>query len=306
MTRQTEVKQMLINGGVQDFSKLSFVQADLSNDQGWGEAMINVRYVMHVASPTPAQTAQTQAEIIQPAVDGIRRVYTAARDAGVKRIVLTSAFGAVGMGTQKSGAYTEEDWTDVNKTKHAYQISKTVAERVAWDFIRHEGNGMEMTAINPVGVMGPVLGQDFSHSNQTIRQMLAGEMRRVPKLSSGYVDVRDVASLHILAMESPVANGERFLATTGETLSMTEVAQILINHFGSQADKVSTKEIPNWLLRLLAGVQRSSQLKMVATLLEKNMTTSNAKAVETLGWHPRSAEEAIVATAQGLIDQHIV
>ncbi|QAT26442.1 SDR family oxidoreductase [Weissella cibaria] len=209
MTRQNEVKTMLRNGGLSNFSDLSFVQADLSSDDGWQAAMQNVTYVMHVASPTPATTTQTNDEIIQPAVDGVLRVYQAAKLAGVKRIVLTSAFGAVGMGTTKSGPYTEEDWTDISNTKHPYQISKTAAERAAWQFIAEHGENMEMTAINPVGVMGPILGKDFSHSNQTVRQMLSGEMRRVPKLSSGYVDVRDVATLHILAMENPVANGDR-------------------------------------------------------------------------------------------------
>ncbi|COI40557.1 SDR family oxidoreductase [Weissella confusa] len=306
MTRQNEVKTMLRNGGLSNFSDLTFVRTDLSSDEGWTAAMKNVTYVMHVASPTPATTMQTKDEIIQPAVDGVLRVYRAAKLAGVKRIVLTSAFGAVGMGTTKSGPYTEEDWTDITNTEHPYQISKTAAERAAWQFIAEHGGDMEMTAINPVGVMGPILGKDFSHSNQTVRQMLSGEMRRVPKLSSGYVDVRDVATLHILAMENPAANGERFLATTGETLSMAEVAGILKKHFGVRANKVSTKEIPNWLLRLIAHLSSSSQLKMVATLLGKNMATTNRKAATLLGWHPRAAETAIVATAQGLIEQQIV
>lgn len=303
MERQDEVRAMLTHGGLQNLDNLTFIQADLTKDDNWHEAMLGVTYVMHIASSTPSSTDQSEEGMIRPAVEGTLRVLKAAKKAGVKRVVMTSAFGAVGMGDENNGQpYTEENWSqlDTGVLINPYQKSKTLSERAAWEYVTNEGAGLEFAAINPVGVMGPILGQDYSHSNQSIRQMLTGEMKAVPKITSGYIDVRDVASLHILAMERAEANGKRFLATTGETLSMLDVAKILKKHLGAQAKRVPTTEIPNWTLKLAA--KKDDSLKMLATLLDKNMKTSNEKAVTMLGWQPRSAEESILATATSLIE----
>ena len=185
-----------------------------------------------------------------------------------------------------------------------YQKSKTLAEHAAWDFIAREGRGMTLATVNPVAVMGPVLSADYSHSNNQIQQLLAGQVKAVPRVDSGYVDVRDVASLHLLAMTAPQAAGERFLATTGETLSMLEVATILRHHFPDFAAKLPTKIIPDPLIKVAALAD--PMLRMVASLLGVYAETSNAKAVSMLNWQPRSAETAIVATAQSMIDLVIV
>ncbi|NLR10642.1 MULTISPECIES: aldehyde reductase [Lactobacillaceae] len=300
------IKEMLTNGGLTDFRDLTFAEADLTSDQHWAETLQGATYAIHVASPTPNRVFKDENEMIQPAVNGVLRVLKAARDAGVKRVVLTSAYGAVFAGHKKrTTPYTEADWSDVTVKKvHAYQKSKTLAERAAWRFIREEGHGMELAAVNPVGVMGPVLASDYSHSNVQIRQLLEGQLRAVPNVDSGYVDVRDVVSLHILAMTRPQAAGERFLATTGETLSMLDVANILRTAFPQFAAQLPTKTIPNGVIKVAALVK--PELKMIASIVGEYAGTSNAKAVRLLDWHPRSAKVAIIATAQSMLDLGIV
>jgi len=305
LNRQDEVRGMLKNGGIMSFDNLSFIQADLSQDNNWPEAVKGCEYVLHVASPTPAIKFKHEDELINPAKDGVLRVLRASRDANVKRVVLTSAFGAIGCGHKnRKTPYTEKDWTNINASIHPYQKSKTIAEKTAWNFIKSEGGNLELSAVNPVGVMGPILGPDYSHSHQMVRQMLEGTIKACPKITSCYVDVRDVADLHLLAMTHAKAKGERFLATTGDALSMLDVAKILKRRLGDDAKRAPVKELPNWILRLAA--LRNPSLKMLVTLLGQYMQASGEKAKNLLNWSPRSNEEAIVATAETLLQLGLI
>lgn len=305
LNRQNEVKDMLKKGGISLFENLSFIEADLSKDENWDKAVQGCSYVLHVASPTPIVNYKHEDEMINPAKDGVLRVLRAARAAGVKRVVLTSAYGAVGMGnTNRTTPYTEKDWSNLKGNLHPYQKSKTIAEKVAWEFIHNEGGGLELSTVNPVAVMGPVLGTDYSHSNQVVRRMLEGEIKACPKVYCCYVDVRDVADLHLLAMTHPKANGERFLATTGNALSMLDIAQILKKNLGEVAAKVPTKEMPNWIVRIAAKFNPS--LRMLATLLGKYAETSGDKAKQLLNWSPRSNEDAIMATADSMLQLGLI
>ena len=232
-------------------------------------------------------------------MDGNLRVLRAARDAGVKRLVLTSAFGAVGCGhAPMDRPFDEGDWSNLDSDLAPYQRSKTLAELAAWNFIRREGNGLEMTAVNPTAVLGPALGADYSHSIRLIKNMMDGQPG-VPKVNSGFVDVRDVADLHVLAMTNPSANGERFLAIAGESLWIADVARIVRARMGATADKVSTRVLPNWLVRL--GARRNPTLAAIVPYLGLNMNASGDKARQVLGWSPRPPEEAIVASAESLV-----
>lgn len=301
------VKAMLNTAGVTNLDNLEFIVADLNSDDNWDNVMQEANYVMSVASSTPTGEFADAQVMTQTAVNGVLRVLRFARDAKIKRVVLTSAYGAVGMGHPKSRTepFTEKDWSNLkDNSLDPYQRSKTMAEQAAWKFIRTEGNGMELSVINPVRVMGPVLSADFSHSNQQIQDLLAGKVPAVPNINSGYIDVRDVASLHLLALTSPDANNERFLATTGETLSMLDVANILRKKYPQLADRLPNKVIPDLVLKGMAKFKPT--LKMLASLTGNFADTSNAKAVKLLNWHPRSAEDAIIATAQSMIDLGIV
>lgn len=289
---------MLAVGGINDFSGLSFVEADLSNPQGWPAAANGCSYVIHPASPTPQPDAKTEADFVVPAVTGVLSVLRAAKDAGVKRFVLTSAFGAVGYGTDKKAAYVETDWTDLKADVPFYQRSKTLSEKAAWDYIANEATSLQLSVVNPVAVLGPVLDADYSHSIRTIHNMLNGQMKGLPKLRFDYVDVRDVADLHLRAMIDPSANGERFLASAGPVVSILDIANILHEQFGQKAARVPTKEIPNWLLRLVAI--RNPTARFVLPYLGLTKEASHEKAARLLGWQPRSTREAVIATAESL------
>lgn len=303
LSRQDEVKSMLAKGGAVDFENLEFIQTDLTSDTNWMKAVADANYVIHVASPTPATRPDDGDEMVKMAVDGTLRVMKAAKEAGVKRVVLTSASGAVIAGHKfHQEIFTEEDWTDLSSNIDAYQRSKTMAELAAWEFAKREN--MELSAVNPVAVMGPVLGQDFSHSNQIIRAMLKGDMPFLLNIGFDYVDVRDVAELHVLAMTSPEAVGERFIATTGENLTYKEEAKILQRCLGIKAKKVSTKVLPDFIIKFMAIFKK--ELRMPATFLGQNTACSNAKAKKLLGWQPRSAEEAIVTTAKSMIELGLI
>ncbi|WP_180277938.1 aldehyde reductase [Clostridium sp. LS] len=303
LSRQDEVKSMLAQGGAVDFENLEFIQTDLTSDINWMKAATGATYVIHVASPTPATRPDDGDEMVKMAVDGTLRVMKAAKAAGVKRVVLTSASGAVLAGHKShQEIFTEEDWTDLSGNIDAYQRSKTMAELAAWEFAKKEN--IELSAVNPVAVMGPVLGQDFSHSNQIIRAMLSGNMPFLLNIGFDYVDVRDVAELHLLAMTCPEAAGERFIATTGENLTYKEEAEILQRYLGSTAKKVSTKALPDFVIKFMAIFKKD--LRMPATFLGQNTACSNAKAKKLLGWQPRSAEEAIVATAKSMIELGLI
>ncbi len=300
LQRESDVRKMLKNGGVDAGEALSFFAADLDADAGWQEAVNGCEYVLHVASPFPVEAPKDEQELIRPAREGALRVLRAARQAGVKRVVLTSSFAAVAYGHEAiDRPYTEEDWTDVNHNVRPYPKSKTLAERAAWDFIAREGNGLELAVVNPVAVFGPVLGPDFSSSVQLLQRLMNGSVPGLPNLSYNVVDVRDVASLHLLAMTNPAARGERFLALAGDCMTIEEMAQVLRKNLGEAANRVPTRKLPDWMLRLI-GLVNPSIREMVPNL-GKMRTASNEKARRLLGWSPRSNEEAIVATAESLL-----
>ena len=298
------VKQMLTQGGITSFDNLSFVEAHLEDEVSWNNAVKDCTYVIHTASPTPITDAKTDDDFVIPACNGVLFVLKAAKKVGVKRVVLTSAFGAVGYGTDRSIPYTEKDWTEINSSVAPYQKSKTLSEKAAWEFIEKEGKGMELSVINPTGVLGPVLSEDFSHSIQPIFQMLNGSMKACPKLTFGFVDVRDVADLHIKAMLSPKANGERFIAVAGESISMLDIANILRTNLFDRASKVPTKEIPNWLVKFMALFNK--KLSLIVPHLGLVKKASNEKAKNILNWNPRPTDEAILATANSLISLKII
>lgn len=300
LTREAEVRENLGTGGAEPGGHLSFVTADLGSDEGWAEAAAGCAYAMHGASPTPTGDQTSEEEWVRPAVDGNLRVLRAARDAGVKRVVLTSAFGAIcaGHGPIKR-PFNETDWSDLtSKNVWLYQKSKTLSERAAWDFIAKEGRGLELSAVNPVAVLGPVLGRDYSHSIRLIKNMLDGQPG-CPKINSGFVDVRDVADLHLRAMTHDAAKGERFLAIAGESMWLADVAKVLKERMGPIAGRVSTRILPNWLVRL--GALKDPALRGAVPLLGLNMNATSEKARNLLGWAPRSREEAIAATAESLV-----
>ena len=299
--RQADVLAMLREGGASSPERLAFFTADLTADEGWQAAVTGCDYVLHVASPLSTSVPKDENEMIVPARDGTLRVLRAARDAGVKRVVITSSLGAIAYGHKpREKPFDEADWTNLDGMEaQPYINSKTLAERAAWDFVAREGGGLELSVVNPAAIFGPVLGPDFSGSIEIIKQLLNGAMPAVPRIYFGSVDVRDVADLHLRAMTAPEARGERFIAVSGETLPILDIARVLRRELGPKARRVPRLQAPDWVVRLAAT--RIPLLRAVAPMLGKVRRSTGAKARSVLGWQPRSNEEAILSTAESLI-----
>ncbi len=302
LAREQEVRDMVAAGGAGAGNRLQFVAADLTADAGWAEAVAGCTYVLHVASPFPLGVPQDENELIVPAREGALRVLRAAQAANVRRVVLTSSFAAIGYGhSGASHAFTENDWTDLSGAQQVapYPKSKTLAERAAWDYVAGDGAGLELAVVNPVGIFGPMLGSDAGTSLELLRRMLDGKVPGLPRLSFGIVDVRDVADLHVRAMTHPDAAGERFLAISGDFMSLKDMAVALKAGLGERARKVPTRELPDWLVRLVGRFD--SGVGQLATELGTSKHATSAKAQQLLGWSPRSREEALVASAESLL-----
>jgi nucleoside-diphosphate-sugar epimerase len=293
---------MLLEGGWSGpAEQLTFAAADLEADAGWAEAVSGCDYVLHVASPFPSALPRHEDDLIRPARDGALRVLRASRDAGVKRVVLTSSYAAMGYGhPPQARPFDETDWTNLNDPHVApYQKSKTIAERAAWDFIAQEGGALELATVNPVGVFGPVLGPDYSTSILLVKRMMDGSVPGMPRLSFGLVDVRDVADLHLRAMTDPAAKGQRFLAVAGPAMAAIDVARILKARLGPAGARTPTRQLPDWAVRLVGVFD--AEVRQIVPELGKVQEASNEKARTLLGWAPRSNEEAIVATGESLV-----
>jgi nucleoside-diphosphate-sugar epimerase len=276
-----DVRVAVRRGGADD-SALEFVTAELTADEGWAAAVAGCEEVHHVASPMIL--SDDPDEVIVPARDGTLRVLRAARDAGVRRVVLTSSFAAVGYSPKPGFEYTEADWTDPDTPGlPAYPRSKAIAERTAWDFIKHEGGDTELVVLNPTFILGPTLTTHARSSLQITKAMLDGRMPVVRRQWFGVADVRDVAELHVRAMAAPEAAGNRYLVLAdGPTISFLQMAQILRERLGPLAERVPTEEAPG-----------DDPPRLII---------HNDRAKQEFGWQPRPAETTIVETAESLRD----
>ncbi|MBX3531060.1 MAG: aldehyde reductase [Rhizobiaceae bacterium] len=306
LRREAEVRAMLRAGGAEPGERLQFAEADLMSDKGWAEAVAGCDYVLHVASPFPTVQPKDENELIVPAREGTLRVLRAARDAGVRRVVLTSSYAAIGYGhAPQSKPFDESSWTVLEGPGVTpYVKSKTIAERAAWDFIAGEGNGLELAVVNPVGILGPVLGKDLSSSVELLKSLMEGAVPAAPRTWFGLVDVRDVADLHLHAMTTEYAAGERFLATGGDFLSVIDMARILKAEGGPLGRKAPTRVMPDWLVRVLAVFMPAARATVPELGKQKNGTSQKAR--NYFGWQPRTPREAILASAESLVKLGIV
>lgn len=311
MHRADSVKEKLRNGDVshEAIESIEFVQVDLLSDEGWDDACDGCDYVLHVASPFPSGKPKNEDDIIKPAREGTMRALQAAKRSGtVKRVVITSSFAAVGYGHGSRSLqhpFTEADWTELeNPTSHvgAYEKSKTLAEKDAWKWYEDEGKaaGVEVATVNPVLVFGPSLANEENTSLELPAKMLNGSVPGLPDMKFGVVDVRDVADLHIKAMEAPNAAGHRYLAISDELYVSAKDMAMMLKHGlpANESRKVPTHVFPNFLLKIAAPFDKS--INMILPELGLVRPTSNARAKEELGWEPRSAKEAILSSAESL------
>jgi nucleoside-diphosphate-sugar epimerase len=283
MDREAGLREAVRRGGA-DGTGLEIVAADLMGDDGWKAAVTGCEEVHHLATPFPAVQPEDPDELIVPARDGTLRVLRAARDAGTRRVVLTSSFAAIGYSPKPSAEFTEDDWTDPDTPGlPPYPKSKAIAERAAWDFMRSEGGGTELVVVNPTFILGPTLTSELRSSLQLVKGMLDGTLTTVRRQRFGVADVRDAADLHIRAMAAPGAAGRRFLCLCdGPTISFLDLAEILRRRLGPLGARVNVQEE--------AGQD------------PPHVVIHNERARTQLGWRPRPLETVIAESAESLRD----
>lgn len=289
-----------------DTHHLEFTYADLTNDAGWDQAVSGCDFVLHLASPFPAEAPKDENDLITPAREGTLRVLRAAEEAGVRRVVLVSSVAAVISGHERENrAFDESDWTDTSKTGYAYAKSKTLAEQAAWEFIRstENVNGMEMVSVNPSNVFGPVLDNRQHTSTEWFRTLLRREIPGLTRTQLNLVDVRDLVEMIEKAMITPEAAGKRFIANAA-SIPLQEFALILDRNFASRGYRVPTRILPDWLVRFFAIF--IPKTKPVVDTLGWNHSLSTEQARSVLGWQARPYEGTIIEMAQSMIEQNMV
>ena len=274
---------------------------NLTEDDGWDEGMQGCDYLLHVASPLSIQKHDDDF-FIKPAVAGVKRAFKFAKKHNIKKVVLTSSVAAILETDEDKEYFDETDWSDVESRQiGSYAKSKTLAEKAAWQFLKENGNPFELAVINPALVTGPTLTRDLGESNKAIEMVVTGKMPVAIPMQFGYVDVRDVATAHILAMKNPSSSGERF-ALSEKDLSYKKIAKLLKDNGFKKAPSIV---VPVWLAKFLANFNK--ELKVAVPFMGKVRSVSKStKAKDVLGWNPRPAEESILDVANQIKEMGLI
>ena len=278
---------------------LEFCELDLMKDAGWEKAMEGCDYVLHVASPFVVKVPKDENELIKPAVEGTLRALKAAKNSGVKRVVLTSSTVAMHGGQHGMIKINQDSWTNVNeKGVTAYFKSKTLAEKSAWEFIKNQTGDtkLELVVVNPGPIYGPTLtGNLAGEAMVFFKKLIIGKVPMLPRAYSVMSDVRDVATIHVLALENEKANGKRFIVTTEKPHAIQEIAQILKSN---GYEKVSTKLAPTFLLKFIAKFndEMKGMLPFVGNTIEANVGNT----MSTFNWKPMPFEKTVLDTAKSV------
>lgn len=283
--------------------RLQFVTLDLERDAGWDEALAGCSALVHVASPFPIAAPQDEEDLIRPAVDGTLRAIAAAHAAGVHRVILTSSMAAMVGKRLPAGRtrYDASDWSDVHSDRvTAYMRSKTLAERAAWNATR-EYPELRLTTINPGLVLGPPLDRRIGSSLKLVARLLSGRDPFVPRLGFSIVDVRDVALMHLRALQREESVGHRFIAAE-RFMWMADMARVLKAEFPGR--RIPTREAPDWLMRFMA--LWDPQIRAVVPQLGTRWPGDNAPAAELLGIEFIDARTAIKTSAAALLREGVV
>ena len=304
LAREAELRGQL--GGTP--ATLKFFAADLMRDAGWAEAMAGCSHVCHMASPFPATVPKDENEIIVPAREGALRALRFAKAAGAVRFVMTSSAAAIAYGHPAGKTeFNEADWTNIDAPGiQPYIKSKAISERAARDWVAQEGGAIEYCAVCPVMVLGPVQSGDFAASVEPVLRLLDGSVPALPDVGFSIVDLRDIADLHVRALEAPadqVRNG-RFIGSSGRFMKFADMAAVLRDQLGVQARKVPRHKMPAFGVRILAMFMPAA--KQLIGEIGRTRTTSSAHAQTVLGWQPRPPEESIIDCARSLIERGVV
>ena len=281
--------------------RLSFAVTDLLHDTGWAEAAQGAHVLIHTASPFPMSPPKDPNDLVRPAVEGTRRALRAAYAAGIRRAVVTSSTVAV-LDQNRHGIQDESNWCDIKAPgTTAYALSKTLAERAAWQFVAAEAKGMALTTINPGVVLGPPLDAQFGTSMNLVRRILRGRDPMLPMLSLVCVDVRDVAEMHLRAVERPETSGKRYLAAAG-SMTMPDMARVLKAAYPER--RIPTRVAPMFVLRALALFDPA--VRGILPAIGKVQEVSNARARREMGMKFIEPADALKASTDWLISHKAV
>ena len=276
---------------------IEFFEADLLKDDGWNDAIKGCDAIIHVAGPFPMSYEGGEKELTGPHEDGALRVFRFAKENGIKRIVLTSSVASIWMDStiEDTVRYIDEsNWTNLSDTNlDAYTKGKALKEKAAWDFVA-ENDSIKLTTILPSVVLGPGIGSPVRRGSMEYMLMLINkEMPVAPPLKHGVCDVRDVAEMHIAALENDKSIGKRMIITEN-AYWVKEVCQMLNKH----GHKAPTFTPPVFLVKFLANFDKT--IKPVKPLLgvDVNFNTETSKSI--LGYNPIPIEQTIKDTCDFL------
>ena len=305
LDRADEVKQTLVNAKA-DVSELEFVQCDLGSDENWDDALSRCDYVQHVASPFPIKQPSDRFALVPAARDGALRVLKAAKNANIKRIVMTSSMVAMMYRARRPNQMeiNEDDWSDVNWNRLTpYIVSKTMSEKAAWQWADENDWKQNLVTINPGFVLGPALDEHIGTSLSVIKLFMTGAYPAVPPVAFPVVDVRDLAKLHVRAMTNDKTPGRRLIGSAN-TITMADMAKIIKNKFPDFARKIPTRQLPKFMVHLISIFDRT--LKTIIPDLGVTPVAKSQYVTELTGVEFRPADQAVIAAAQSLIDHDIV
>jgi nucleoside-diphosphate-sugar epimerase len=284
-----------------DFIKnFQFFKADFESSDNWETNLNGCDALIHVASPL-GSGKETKEELIKTAKEGTLLVLRTAKNVGITRIIMTSSQAASTPETSIGNVILDEDfWTDLNNSElDPYRISKVESEKAAWIFAKE--NNLELTTILPGAIFGPILSKESISSSAIIGKILNGTMPII-KVDLEICDVRDVGNLHILALETPKAINQRYLAAS-QIISISELANILKENFKGYK-KTKTKAIPNFIVKVIAIFVPT--MRTFVPMLSRQYRHTTRKAEIELSWTQHSSKEIIIDTAKSLIDFRIV
>ena len=278
--------------------RLKFVVVDLNSDVGWDQALEGTGAVIHSASPVPLDPLPNEIEIVRPAVDGTLRVLRAASKATVKRVILTSSIVAIYFSKLDVGnqLFNEHYWTDLHDPAVTpYIKSKTLAERAAWNFAFDNPTAIDLTVINPGFVIGPPLDQNIGASIQLIRRLMYSRLPVVPNIGFAFVDVRDIAAMHVKCLSSPASIGMRILGAA-RFCWLVEIVGLLEKLYPR---KVAIWTAPDWFARCLGFVD--SSVSSILPRLGRSHPIDNSRATATLGIQFIDVKESVASTVNSLL-----
>jgi dihydroflavonol-4-reductase len=282
---------------------LELFEADLGRPGSFDRAAHGCVTVMHTASPYVLNVRNPQTDLVDPAVHGTREVLGACARAGtVTRVVLTSSMAAITDEPESGHCLTEADWNVKSSlTRNPYYYSKTLAERAAWAFVEHESPAFDLVVINPFVVIGPSLVSGLNTSNELFVNLLKGSFPAIISMAWGFVDVRDVATAHTRAMETPSASG-RYIAA-GDVMSMRQLVHLLVEA-GYGGFRLPTRSLDSpvgtRIARLASYLQPAGSGQYLRTHLGRVPLYDTSKIKSELAMTFRPTRESILSTMADL------